>query len=146
MGPQFQIGDRYISVNPGFASADVFNDLVANPIEGVIGMTNPAARIPLELLAGSRLGSQAPIRDLSDYIDSSIPGVNYISNITGRSVSTLGLQEQAKVESGAKTSFDQYLSAFNWVTGLVVRNLSRPDFINYAEIEERNRVAEERGR
>ena len=146
MGPQFQIGDRYISVNPGFASADVFNDLLANPIEGVVGMVNPAVKIPLELLAGSRLGSQAPIRDLSDYIDSSIPGVNYASNITGRSFSTLGLQEQAKVESGAKTSFDQYLSAFNWVTGLGVRNLSRPDFINYAEIEERNRIAEERGR
>ena len=146
MGPQFQIGDRYISVNPGFASADVFNDLVANPIEGVIGMTNPAARIPLELLAGSRLGSQAPIRDLSDYIDSSIPGVNYISNITGRSVSTLGMQEQAKIASGAKTDFDRYMSAFNWFTGLGVRNYSRPDFINFAEIEERNRIAEERNR
>lgn len=146
MGPQFKIGDRYISVNPGFASADVFNDLIANPIEGIIGMTNPAARIPLELLAGSRLGSQAPIRDLSDYIDSSIPGVNYISNITGRSVSTLGTQAQAKIESGAKTDFDRYLSAFNWVTGLGVRNYSRPDFINYAEFEERNRIAEERQR
>jgi hypothetical protein len=146
LGPQLELGGRYLSINPGFASADVFNDLLANPIEGVVGMTNPAARIPLELLAGSRLGSQAPIRDLSDYIDSSIPGVNYASNITGRSISTLGIQEQAKVASGAKTSFDQYLSAFNWFTGLGVRNLSRPDFINYAEIEERNRVAQERGR
>jgi hypothetical protein len=146
MGPQFEIGGRYISVNPGFASADVFNDLLSNPIEGVIGLTNPAARIPLELLAGSRLGSQAPIRDLSDYIDSSIPGVNYASNITGRSISTLGIQQQAKIESGAKTSFDQYLSAFNWATGLGVRNYSRPDFINYAEFEERERKAEERNR
>jgi hypothetical protein len=140
MGPQLQLGGRYVSINPGFASADVFNDLLANPIEGVVGMVNPAIKIPLELLAGSRLGSQAPIRDLSDYIDSSIPGVNYASNITGRSISTLGIQEQAKIASGAKTSFDQYLSAFNWFTGLGVRNLSRPDFINYAEIEARNRA------
>jgi hypothetical protein len=146
MGPQFQIGGRYISVNPGFASADLFNELVANPVEGVVGMVNPAVRIPLELLAGSRLGSQAPIRDLSDYIDSSIPGVNYASNITGRSFSTLGLQEQAKVASGAKTGFDQFLSAANWFTGLGIRNYSRPDFINYAEFEERNRIAEERQR
>jgi hypothetical protein len=146
MGPQFEIGGRYISINPGFASADLFNELLANPIEGVVGMANPAVRIPLELLAGSRLGSQAPIRDLSDYIDSSIPGVNYASNITGRSLSTLGLQQQAKIESGAKTSFDQYLSAVNWVSGLGIRNYSRPDFINYAEFEERNRIAEERNR
>ena len=119
----------------------MFNDLLANPVEGVVSGTNPVFRIPLELLAGARLGSQAPIRDLSDYIDSSIPGINYGSNFTGRSLSTLGIQEQAKVATGAKTSFDQWLSFFNYVTGLGARNYSRQDIINYAEIEARNEAA-----
>lgn len=141
LGPQARFGDRYIALSPGIASVDVFNDLLANPVEGVVSGTNPVFRIPLELLAGARLGSQAPIRDLSDYIDSSIPGINYGSNFTGRSLSTLGIQEQAKVASGAKTSFDQWLSFFNYVTGLGARNYSRQDIINYAEIEARNEAA-----
>jgi len=35
------------------------------------------------------------------------------------------------------------MGAFNWLTGLSVKNYSRPNYINYAEIEERNRIAAE---
>ena len=141
-GPQFDIAGRYISIQPGFANLDIYNTFAGGPVEGAIQMINPYARVPMELLAGSRLGTQAPIRDFSDYIDSSIPGVNYMSNITGRSI-TGGLQPQEQVSRGVKTEFDQALSAFNWLTGLSARNYSRPNYINYAEIEERNRRAEE---
>ena len=60
-----------------------------------------------------------------------------MSNITGRSI-TGGLQPQEQVSRGVKTEFDQALSAFNWLTGLSARNYSRPNYINYAEIEELN--------
>lgn len=90
-------------------------------------------------------GSQ--IRDTSDYLDASIPGVNYLSNITG--VSTTGsiasmlttgkLDPQAQVAAGNKTDSDRALSAVNWLLGMNLQNMSRPNYINYAEIEKRNR-------
>lgn len=140
-GPQAEIDNKYVAVSPGFASLDLYNTF-ANPVEGVTQLLNPMIRIPIELLSGSRLGTQAPITDMSDYIDSSIPGVNYVSNITGRSITGLGAP-QSQVERGNKTVFDQSLSAFNWVTGLGVRNYTRPNYINFAEIEKRNAAAEE---
>jgi hypothetical protein len=140
-GPQFEMFNRYVAVSPGFASLDIYNTFV-DPLEGASQLLNPMIRIPIELLAGSRLGTRAPITDMSDYIDSSIPGVNYIANITGRSVTGFGAP-QAQVERGNKTGFDQSLSVFNWLTGAGVRNYSRPNFINFAEIEKRNKAAQE---
>jgi len=141
-GPQAKWGNRYVGLSPGFANLDIYNTFSAGPLEAALELSNPLLRIPLELLAGSRLSTQSPLGDISDYIDSSIPGVNYISSISGRSVTGLGaLQDQ--VERGNKTSFDQKMGAFNWLTGLSVRNYSRPNYINYAEIEERNRIAAE---
>lgn len=141
-GPQFKIDGKYVGFSPGFASLDIYNTFAGGPIEGVVELTNPMLRIPLELLAGARLGNQAPIRDISDYIDASIPGVNYISNITGRSVTGLGA-EQDQVARGNKTGFDRAISAYNWLFGASVRNYSRPNYINFAEIEARNAAAEE---
>lgn len=140
-GPQFELDGKYIAISPGFASLDLYNTF-SNPVEGATQLLNPMLRIPIEVLAGSRLGTQAPITDMSDYIDSSIPGVNYIANISGRSVTGLGAP-QAQVERGNKTVFDQSLSAFNWLTGAGVRNYTRPNYINFAEIEKRNAAAEE---
>jgi len=142
IGPQFKFNNNYISANPGFAILDVYNQLIPRPVEGLVQMTNPFIRVPIEIMAGSRLGSQAPIRDMSDFIDSSIPGVNYVSNITGRSV-TGGFEPQRQVASGSKTLLDQGLSAFNWLTGLGARNYSRSSYINFAEIEARNAAARE---
>lgn len=142
LGPQFELNNRYLALNPGFASVDIYNTFLTNPVEGVLGMTNPFLRVPIEIMAGSRLGSQAPIRDMSDFIDSSIPGVNYVSNITGRSV-TGGFEPQRQVETGSKTNLDQTISAFNFLSGLGARNYSRSSYINYAEIEARNAAARE---
>jgi hypothetical protein len=141
-GPQAKWGSRYIGISPGFANIDIYNTFSAGPLQAALELSNPLLRIPIELLAGSRLSTQAPIGDISDYIDSSIPGVNYISSISGRSVTGLGAL-QSQVERGNKTSFDQKMGAFNWLTGLSAKNYSRPNYINFAEIEERNRIAEE---
>jgi hypothetical protein len=141
-GPQFKVDGKYTGFSPGFASLDIYNTFGSGVLQGTVELTNPMIRIPIELLAGARLGNQAPIRDISDYIDSTIPGINYISNVTGRSVTGLG-EEQAQVAAGNKTGFDRQMSAFNWLTGASVRNYSRPNYINFAEIEARNKAAEE---
>lgn len=155
LGPQF-IGlplpgsdGQYIRTNPGIAHLDVMNTLGADPLRGVAGMISPIVRVPAELLSGGSWGTGAPINDWSDYLDQSLPGVNYIANISGvsptGSVESVlkgeGLDPQAQVEKGNKTDFDKALAVANWITGLGFQNLSRPNYINYAEIEKRNAEA-----
>lgn len=158
LGPQFtaeMLGlpgadGQYIRMNPGIAHLDVMDTLGADPVRGIAGMTSPLIRVPAELLSGGSWGTGANINDWSDYLDQSIPGLNYLANVSGvsptGSVESLvqgeGLDPQLQVERGNKTDFDKWLSVANWVTGLGLQNLSRPNYINYAEIERRNAASE----
>lgn len=154
-GPQFGVANAYFGFSPGIATVDVANQFLAGaPIEGTLrgiaGSTSPLFRIPAELLSGGSWGTGAKINDASDYIDSNIPGINYLSNITGYSatgsaagiVSGQGLDQQLQVDRGNKGDTDKMLSLINLLTGASVQNLSRPNYINYAEIEKRNAAAQ----
>lgn len=149
-GPVIKIDGKYYGVNPGIAAVDMLN-LIQNPIKGVTGMLSPAVKTPIELINGTRLGSSVKINDFSDYVDSQLPGINYLSNITGTSVtgslySTLtgqGLDPQYAVDAGNKTPVDQANTLGAWFTGITVTNMSKPNFINLAEIEARNKANEE---
>ena len=154
VGPQFTAaegflgasGGEYIRMNPGIAHLDVFETLGSDPLRGIAGMVSPLIRVPAELLSGGSWQTGAPIKDWSDYVDASLPGVNYIANVSGvsptGSVESIlqgqGLDPQLQVERGNKTDFDKALSVANWITGLGFQNLSRPNYINFAEIERRN--------
>ena len=149
LGPQLQIDGNYINLNPGAPQMDMLETLFTpDPIQGVLGMTSPLLRVPAELATGSRVGGQK-INDYSDYIDQNLPLINYLANITGTSVSGSavsvlqgqGLDPQAQVAKGNKELFDQILSGSNFISGLNAQNWSRPSFINYAEIEKRNRAS-----
>ena len=151
MGPQMNWGGAYIRVNPGIAHLDVMNTFGADPFRGLLGMTSPLIRVPAEILSGGSWATGGRIADTSDYLDQSIPFVNYLSNITGTSVtgsaasliSGQGLDPQKGYQEKAdgttnKSELDKGLSALNWLTGLGFQNLSRPSYVNYAEIEKRN--------
>lgn len=153
-GPQFILenGD-YLRSNPGFAQVDLLNTFGNNPIKGIIGSLNPMYKLPFELNNMKRLDSGTNINDLSDYLDSQIPHVSYLSNITGTSFTgTLSNLLQAKPKLDPKYQFErgnqdilnQILSLTNWGTGMGVQDLSAPNLINYAELEKRNRAIEER--
>lgn len=152
-GPQFKIGDDYFRVNPGLAPWDVMNMLGPDPVRGIMGSTNPLVRVPAEMLAGGAWGTGARINDQSDYLDGSIPGVNYLSNWTGTSVTGSiasllqgrGFDPQYQHAAGNKDGMDSAVSALNFVTGLGLQNYSKPNYINYAEIEKRNQEGEQRG-
>jgi hypothetical protein len=155
-GPQFgNARDGYFGFSPGIAGVDVANQFLAGKpgeatLRGLAGSTSPLFRIPAELLSGGSWGTGARINDASDYIDSTLPGVNYISNISGYSVTGSivggitgqGMDEQLQVARGNKTDTDKMLSMLNWLTGASVQNQSRPNYINYAEIEKRNAAAQ----
>jgi hypothetical protein len=148
-GPQFKIGENYYSVSPGFISWDLPNTFMSDPLRGTIGSTSPLIRIPVELLTGTSLGTGAKIRDTSDYVDSAIPGVNYLASISGYSptgsiasmLQGMGLDPMYQVASGNRTGTSAGISAFNFLTGAGLAEYSRPNYVNYAEIEKRNREA-----
>lgn len=150
LGPVIKIDGKYYGVNPGLAPVDILNT-IQNPVKGATGLLSPAIKTPIELINGTRLGSSVKINDFSDYVDSQIPGVNYLANITGTSVtgsiySALtgqGLDPQYAVDAGNKTPIDQAATLGSWFTGITVTNMSKPNFINLAEIQERNRAAAE---
>jgi hypothetical protein len=151
LGPVALINDKYYTANPGLAPVDLINQFVPDPIRGIAGMLTPVVKVPGEVLGGASWGTGARINDMSDYWDAQLPGINYISNFTGTSVTGSvyslltgqGLDPQYAVDRGSKTPGDQGLSVSNWFTGMGVQNVSKPSFIRYAQIEERNRIAEE---
>lgn len=153
-GPQFVINGKYYGFQPGLAQLDVLNQFggsenIIDPIyTAAIESLNPGIKLPIELLTGSRMTSRNPIADISDYVDSSIPGVSYIANATTYSPSSAivegELQKSAKYESGDKTDISRIISAINWLTGSGVREFSRPDMARLAKILENIRLAEER--
>ncbi len=153
-GPQFVINGKYYGFQPGFAQFDVLNQFGGSdsPVDPVytaaIESLNPGIKLPIELLTGSRMTSRNPIADISDYVDSSIPGVSYVANFTTYSPSSAivegELQKNAKYESGDKTDVSRVVSALNWLTGSGVREYSRPDITKLAKILENVRLAEER--
>ena len=153
-GPQFELGGRYMGFRPGITTFDVFNQFASgNPIDTILNNANPALKIPIELLTGTRLGTQSRIRDYSDYIDSSLPGVNYLANVSGQSVTgslysllTRGAMDpQLQFELGNKESRDQLISAVNWLTGLGLIDYSRPSYIRFAQQEQRQANQQDRG-
>lgn len=149
-GPIAKIGSTYFNASPGIASIDIANQLLSDPARSLPGMLTPAIKVPGELISGVSWGTGSKIKDMSDYIDANIPGVNYIANISGTSVtgsiaSALagrGIDPQYSVSKGNKTPLDQALTASNWITGLGISNVSKESFINLAELEKRNREAQ----
>jgi len=148
-GPQFKIGGKYYSVSPGFVSWDLPNTYMSDPFRGALGSTSPLIRLPLELITGTSLGTGAKIRDYSDYVDSNIPGINYLASVSGYSptgsiasmLQGMGLDPMYQVSAGNRTGTSAALSAVNWLTGFGISEYSRPNYINFAEIEKRNREA-----
>lgn len=153
-GPLFEADGRYFGVRPGIVTFDVMNQFAsANPIDTVLDNANPFFKIPIELLTGTRLGTQSRIRDYSDYLDSSLPGFNYAANVSGQSITgsfysllTRGAMDpQYQFEVGNKDSRDQIISAVNWLTGIGLTDYSRPNYIRFAEQEQQQERREEPG-
>lgn len=151
LGPIANVNGKYYSVSPGFSQVDVLNNFFSDPQATIPQMVSPFLRIPAELMSGAAWGSGAKIKDLSDYVDSNLPLVNYLSNFSGTSVtgsllSSLqgkGLDPQYQVLRGNKGPWEQIFSATSWLSGLGIKNLSTPNLGNLAEIEKRNKAAQE---
>jgi hypothetical protein len=159
-GPQLKVGGKYYGINPGIVTWDLANTFapglpgsgqpsLSGALSPITGQLSPLLRLPLELVAGTSLGTGSKINDMSDYIDQNIPGLNYLATISGYSPSGsvfsmlqgMGPDPLYQVAQGNRTALSQGLSFANYVTGLGLSELSKPNYINYAEIEKRNREA-----
>lgn len=154
-GPQFEIDGKYYAINPGIASTDVLNEYLGDDaFRSVLGSISPFIRTPFELAAGGQVGTGARINDVSDYLDSQIPGVGHAARFTGvsptGSVASMlqggGLDPQFQIAQGNKDPVGgPALAVTNWLTGAGIQNMSQENQINYAEIEKRNREGKSGG-
>lgn len=153
-GPVAQINGNYFTAQPGYAYADILNQFVADPTKGAIGMLTPFIKVPGELITGTKWDTGVSIKDYSDYVDAQLPGINYLSNFTGTSVTGSvgsiltgqGIDRQYNVDKGNKTVLDQGLSVSNWFTGLGLQNVSKENYRNLAEIQMRDAAKAEADR
>ena len=134
-GANFKAPDGSLfSMNPGLPHQDLMSDffgqgmekekgifwedteykstpeaLMSNALKWVANFSSPVARAPFELMSGTTLAGKE-IQSTGDYIDSSTPFINYISNFLGYSVagsagsllSSGKLTPQRSVELGYK--------------------------------------------
>lgn len=126
-GPIF--GDY--SLNLGMPQEALLGDtLNGSPARNIAGMVNPIFKLPYEVAARERLDTGAGISDMSDFIDSQIPIVNQVANISGHSVVGLGAEQRA-VEIGDKSRvFNTQL--VNFLTGLGLMDTRKDSYQNIA--------------
>jgi hypothetical protein len=162
LGPQFKnpVTGEYFGFDPGIPQFDMLNDFLSTeggPLANVASSITPAVRAPIEFFAGQQVGG-VPILDKSEFIDSQIPGVSYINNITGTSLtgtlSGAGLmgdtdeidpehqnpfdvRRQVREENyegmlngQGLPSGDALNTLFNWIVGLGGHGMSHPNQMN----------------
>jgi hypothetical protein len=152
LGPTFKINGKYFNVMPGFAQNDILNTFIGDPSSTIPQQISPFIRVPAELMSGAKWGTNSKIVDLSDYVDSQLPILNYVANISGTSItgsfpsilSGKGFDPQYQVFRENKGPLEQGLSAASWLTGLGFQNMSKDSLITLAEIEKRDRAAQEK--
>lgn len=148
--------DGYWGINPGFPSVDIAQDY-GTPMQAMktmVGSLSPPFKQIGEIVHGSSQGKVSvdaktgiPQKDLSDYIDSQIPGINSIAGITKRSPSSLFTQkrgvglgmtpeQKAKAEAKNPTKNGTDMTALiNYLTGIGLKDMSKPSYIKQAEMQ-----------
>lgn len=147
---------RYWSADFGHPAFDLGNDFLSGqgPVgsgygssiaSGLLGMLNPAAKIPVELLTKKQLDTGIPITDTSDYVDSQVPGLNTLNSIFGISPSSvgenlaqgrLGVDASRQVEKGTRGGVKEnpeYL--LNYLFGMRLLDASKPNYVTLGRMQ-----------
>lgn len=141
IGPQYGETGNYGGINPGEPVTELLSQWgSSDPQHGIGGALSPVARVPLELYTGVNLGTGSSISDKSDYADNQVPGLGNIARITGRSPTSLMLQETRDVSRGNTEPGLNERALLNDLLGLGARDYSKPNYIRRAELEERDRI------
>jgi hypothetical protein len=134
-----QYDGRYYGLNPGDPVTDLGNSFLgASPVNSLLGGLTPVAKIPLELSTGSILGTGSSITDTSDYVDAQIPGISQVANMTNTSVT--GGDPQYDVQKGRSAAGMDEIAMTNFLTGLGIKDYSKPNYIKSAQLEMRDKL------
>lgn len=145
IGPQYGEAGDYGGINPGEPVTEMTSQWGGSaPQHGIGGALSPIARIPIEMYTGVNMGTGSKIMDKSDYADSQIPGLGYVARATGRSVTGLGEPTSDVERQLVEPGFNQD-ALVNFLTGIGLRDYSKPNYIRRAELEKRDAAREARG-
>jgi len=137
--------NRYYGMNPGEPLTDIGSSyLGANPQDAIAGGITPLLKIPIELQTGTNLGTSAGISDWSEYWDQQIPGVGYIGNITGTSP-TGGFEPKQNIQKGLDQPGMNQMGIANFLSGLGLKDYSKPNYIRRAQFELLDKLRAEHG-
>lgn len=133
-GPAFQADGNYYAVDPGNPQTDIGNDLGgAHPHRTLLNSLSPWLKIPLELSTSQNMGLGTPITNKTEYAVNQLPFINYGVNIATETNPT--------GEGGNQAGFDE-LAMVNFLTGMGLRNLSKPNYGPIAETDLTARLKE----
>jgi hypothetical protein len=122
------------AVNIGSPQEALLGDtLNGNPGRNVLSMVNPIFTTPYEVASRTNIGTGANITDMSDFVDSKIPIVNQVANLSGYSVTGLG-DPQRQVALGEKQHFFN-AQMVNFLTGLGLMDTQKESYRNIATRE-----------
>lgn len=135
------IGSRMFNFGtPVEGAADIFNGNIGR---NIASMANPVFKAPIEMLSGSNIGTGANISDMGEYIDSQLPYVNQVANISGYSpTGSIGNifgdgpipDPQRAMQRGEKEAFFN-TSLANFMTGLGWQDVDKQSYRNIAANE-----------
>jgi hypothetical protein len=122
------------AINIGSPQEALLGDtLNGNPGRNVLSMVNPIFTTPYEVASRTNVGTGANITDMSDFVDSKIPIVNQVANLSGYSVTGLG-DPQRQVALGEKQHFFN-AQMVNFLTGLGLMDTQKESYRNIATRE-----------
>lgn len=137
---------NYYGISPGAADQDILNSFLGGGVNGakneILGMINPMLKVPVELAAGSTLGTQIPTpgNNPTEYLGGQIPMLSQAQSISGYdilgSVKNMSPTPLQGVEKGNRDTWGLD-KVFNWFTGMQQQNMSTPSAIRRAELEQR---------
>jgi hypothetical protein len=143
-GPQMGQSGAYWGLKPGVPMSDVMDQYGQNPLntlQTIASSVNPLVKVPMELAAGSNVGTGTAIKDYSAYIDNQIPFGGFLDSMTGKSASTGFTQDLAVTPSNKdyNPSIPVWLQKIlNLNSGAGLTNYSKPSYIKQGEFAARD--------
>lgn len=144
---------HYFGIRPGIPTADILDEYGSQPVKTLGGSLTPLIKTPAEALFDTDVRTGLEIKDTSDWVDRQIPGISHLASLTGMSPSSVignpmnGVIDPTQA-TATKQKYDPNASSgnrealLNLLTGAGVMDMSKPNYIKSAELEQKYKARE----